>query len=177
MTISLTVILIETTGNISFALPLIITLISAKWMGDYINEGIYDTLISISKVPMLPWNVNRDIQTLKASKIMNTPPACLRLKEKSSYIINMLKTYSYNGFPVVDEVHEVCEPNPALGTVNFYMNAFIDESKQRTSAWIYSTVSADRYIKTWSLRRDTTPLAKRSHHRNVPQRISKIYNH
>lgn len=110
MTISLTVILIETTGNISFALPLIITLISAKWMGDCINEGIYDTLISISKVPMLPWNVNRKIQLLKASKIMNTPPVCLRLKEKSSYIISVLRTYSYNGFPVVDQVHEVCKP-------------------------------------------------------------------
>lgn len=114
MTISLTVILIESTGNISFALPLIITLISAKWMGDCINEGIYDTLIAISKVPMLPWNVNRDIQLLKASKIMNTPPVCLRLKEKSSYIISVLRTYSYNGFPVVDQVHEVCKPYVSL---------------------------------------------------------------
>lgn len=152
MTISLTVILIETTGNISFALPLIITLISAKWMGDYINEGIYDTLISISRVPMLPWNVNRDIQALKASKIMNTPPVCLRLKEKSSYIIDVLKTYSYNGFPIVDQVHEVCESYPSSRMVNFNSKSFIDESQQRAPTWFYSTVSTDRYTETWSLR-------------------------
>lgn len=38
MTISLTVIIMETTGNISFGLPLIVTLIAAKWTGDFFNE-------------------------------------------------------------------------------------------------------------------------------------------
>lgn len=50
MTLSLTAILIEATGNISFALPLIITFTCAKWTGDLFTEGIYDTQIAVSKV-------------------------------------------------------------------------------------------------------------------------------
>lgn len=50
MTLSLTAILIEATGNISFALPLIITFTCAKWTGDLFTEGIYDTQIEVSKV-------------------------------------------------------------------------------------------------------------------------------
>lgn len=50
MTLSLTAILIEATGNISFALPLIITFVCAKWTGDLFTEGIYDTQIAVSNV-------------------------------------------------------------------------------------------------------------------------------
>lgn len=107
MTISLTVILIESTGNISFGLPLIITLISAKWMGDYFNEGIYDTLIKVSNVPMLPWHVTESLKHLSAANIMSKRPMCIRVKERCSFIVDLLKKCSHNGFPVVEQVSEV----------------------------------------------------------------------
>lgn len=50
MTISLTVILVEATNEVTYGLPIIATLIVAKWVGDYFNHGIYDTHIFLKEV-------------------------------------------------------------------------------------------------------------------------------
>ena len=48
ITISLTVILVETTGNVLYILPIIFVITIAKWVGDYFNIGIYDMHIVLS---------------------------------------------------------------------------------------------------------------------------------
>jgi len=55
MTISLTVILIESTNEISYGLPIMITLMVAKWTGDLFNKGLYDIHIELRKIPLLEW--------------------------------------------------------------------------------------------------------------------------
>ncbi|RWS03848.1 H(+)/Cl(-) exchange transporter 7-like protein [Dinothrombium tinctorium] len=102
MTISLTVILIEATGNITFGLPLMITLMISKWVGDYFNEGLYDIHIELASVPFLAWEPPSLSSCIYASEIMSTPVTTFKAVEKVSRIIHVLKHEPHNGFPVVD---------------------------------------------------------------------------
>ncbi|KAL9915534.1 chloride channel protein 7 [Glossina fuscipes fuscipes] len=105
MTISLTVILMETTGmEPSFFFPIILTLISAKWVGDYFNEGIYDIQVAVNHVPMMPWEPLSHYRGLKASDIMSAPAVCVMLQDKANYIYDILTRCKHNGFPVVEDV-------------------------------------------------------------------------
>lgn len=106
MTISLTVIIMETTGDISFALPLIITLIAAKWTGDFFNEGIYDTFIQMTGVPLLGWEPPPLAHNMYASEVMAHPVVTLNCVEKVRRIVDLLRTTTHNGFPVVDSPSE-----------------------------------------------------------------------
>lgn len=55
MTLSLTVILTEATGDISLGLPIMFAVLAAKFTGDMFNEGIFDMHIHLSGIPLLDW--------------------------------------------------------------------------------------------------------------------------
>lgn len=76
---------------------------AAKSIGDIFNEGIYDTQIKCSAVPILPWHTPIKLINMKAKKIMSEEVVCVRMTENVNYIVNILKTTSHNGFPVVDQ--------------------------------------------------------------------------
>ncbi|XP_074605465.1 chloride channel protein 7 [Brevipalpus obovatus] len=113
MTLSLTVIMIETTGNITFGPPLMITLIFAKWIGDYfMPESIYELHIRLASVPFLPWEPPSMSSTVYASEIMSVPVVTLKAVEKVGRIIEILEKETHNGFPVVDMDSSVYESSP-----------------------------------------------------------------
>lgn len=102
MTISLTVILIEATGNLSFGLPIMIVLMLAKWVGDIFNEGIYDIHIMLQGVPILGWEPPPMSSNIHAREVMKYPVTALRCVERVGHIVKVLKEEVCNGFPVVD---------------------------------------------------------------------------
>ena len=54
MVISLTVILLETTKNIQYLLPLTTTLMVSKFVGDFFNISIYEMVSSATPYPPCP---------------------------------------------------------------------------------------------------------------------------
>ncbi|XP_077294342.1 chloride channel protein 7 [Arctopsyche grandis] len=102
MTISLTVIILETTGDISNAFPIIVTVMAAKWTGDFFNEGIYDIHIQLAGVPILPWEPPPLAHNIYASEVMSHPIVTFKTIENVGHIVEVLKLMTYNGFPIVD---------------------------------------------------------------------------
>ncbi|CAB3367294.1 Hypothetical predicted protein [Cloeon dipterum] len=116
MTISLTVILIEATANITFGLPLMITLITAKWIGDLFNEGIYDLHIHLSGVPILGWEPPQLSHNIFASQFMSYPVVKFNCIESVARIVDTLRDTIHSGFPVVTSVHDPRNQQTEAGT-------------------------------------------------------------
>ncbi|TRY96888.1 hypothetical protein DNTS_015424 [Danionella cerebrum] len=106
MTISLTVILIESTNEITYGLPIMITLMVAKWTGDFFNEGIYDIHIHLKGVPLLEWETEVEMDKLTASDLMEPHLTYVYPHTRIQSLVSILRTTVHHAFPVVTENRE-----------------------------------------------------------------------
>jgi chloride channel 7 len=126
MTISLTVILIETTNDTTYGLPLMVTLMVAKWTADLFNQGLSEVAIHVRKVPFLPYEPPLiGSRKLTAQQIVSrksdhhhhhhhhhphhhnaataaTAVITFQCVERISTVYHTLLNTTHNGFPVVD---------------------------------------------------------------------------
>ncbi|XP_069124050.1 H(+)/Cl(-) exchange transporter 7-like isoform X2 [Argopecten irradians] len=116
MTISLTVIITEATGNITLGLPVMIVLMVSKWIGDIFNEGIYDMHVHLQGVPLLGWEPSIMLSNISATELMSHPVTVLRSYESVGRIVDILKSETHNGFPVVEDYDPFTEESPDSGT-------------------------------------------------------------
>ncbi|XP_045575646.1 H(+)/Cl(-) exchange transporter 7 isoform X2 [Salmo salar] len=116
MTLSLTVIMVEATGNVTYGLPIMLVLLTAKIVGDYFVEGLYDIHIKLQSVPFLHLEAPATSHWLTAREVMSAPVTCFNRIEKVGTIVDVLSNTStnHNGFPVVvpvaasDDMGKVC---------------------------------------------------------------------
>lgn len=119
MTLSLTVIMVEATGNVTYGLPIMLVLMTAKIVGDYFIEGLYDIHIKLQSVPFLHWEAPATSHWLTAREVMSSPVTCLNQIEKVGTIVDILSNTStnHNGFPVVMQVVGNDEPAKLCGLI------------------------------------------------------------
>lgn len=101
MTISLCVILMETTNNIQYLLPIMLTLSLSKWVGDMFNISLYDMHVEIKCIPFLEFKPPVGMEQLHAEDLMSSPVVTFNEVESAEAIVAQLKQVSHNGFPVV----------------------------------------------------------------------------
>ncbi|KAI1896085.1 hypothetical protein AGOR_G00091170 [Albula goreensis] len=119
MTLSLTVIMVEATGNVTYGLPIMLVLMTAKIVGDYFVEGLYDIHIKLQSVPFLHWEAPATSHSLTAREVMSSPVTSFNRVEKVGTIVDILSNTAtnHNGFPVVNEFIDRNEPGKICGLI------------------------------------------------------------
>lgn len=115
MSLSLTVILMESTQDITYGLPILFTVTVAKWVGDIFNTGIYHIHITLKKMPHLDWESPLQMNRLVASDVMHTTTLHLFPITRVRSLINVLRVSSSSAFPVVCLDHRTAVTNNMVG--------------------------------------------------------------
>ena len=103
-TVSLCVILVEGTGQVKVLIPVIITVVIARYVGDLIiKEGLYEAAIELNHYPYLGHEERKRYDVFQVGHIMSPRPFCIGPKERAHTIAKILQETSHNGFPVVDK--------------------------------------------------------------------------
>ena len=103
--VSLVVIVFELTGALSHVLPIMISVMVSKWIGDAISkEGIYAVWIAMRQYPWLPPKEYRD-NGQTAAQIMKPVENLVviedNLKDCLKDLAIFLNKYHFHGFPIV----------------------------------------------------------------------------
>eukprot|EP00456_Euglypha_rotunda_P037606 TRINITY_DN28882_c0_g2_i1.p1 TRINITY_DN28882_c0_g2~~TRINITY_DN28882_c0_g2_i1.p1 ORF type:complete len:202 (+),score=24.79 TRINITY_DN28882_c0_g2_i1:226-831(+) len=110
MTLALAVMMIEATGDIQYALPLMVAVMFAKFVGDRFNSGgVYELKIRQAHLPFLEPDPPYEAEFLQAKHVMNRDIRCLPMVCKVDDILRALNQTQCNGFPIVGESTSVSE--------------------------------------------------------------------
>ena len=107
MTISLTVMILEATGDMQYVLPLMITVMAARLVGNVFTEGIYDIHIKARNLCFLEEDDALghivEMHDMTVSDIMTARPICLLPVVRVGEVFDMLSRAKHHCFPVVDD--------------------------------------------------------------------------
>ncbi|KAI5124285.1 hypothetical protein M0805_005132 [Coniferiporia weirii] len=110
MTISLVVILFELTGALSHVLPIMISVMVSKWVGDaFGKEGIYSRWIALRRYPWLPYVEYRDSGETAANVMVPFERLVTINAHKSTLreLACVVEEHRYHGYPAVGPDREL----------------------------------------------------------------------
>jgi chloride channel 7 len=105
MTVSLCVILLELTANLSLLPSMMAVLLIAKATGDLVNASAYDTHIALKRLPLLHASPERSQRRLTAAQLVAHQcgrPAAVGRHLRARDALALLSSCTHNGFPVLD---------------------------------------------------------------------------
>ena len=113
LTMSLAVIMMEMTNDIQLLLLIMVTVISAKLIGDYLTHPLYHALMELKCIPFLDAEPHvhadghaLDMELYQASHVMSTPVISLTTVVDARDAARMLLSTSHGGFPILNKIDD-----------------------------------------------------------------------
>lgn len=101
-TVSLCVIMLEGTGNVSLLIPIIVVVCSARFSGNLIGDGLYELTMKLQNVPFLDKHVARGLDDATVKDLCEKTVVSLPRRPTARLVTNILKRSNHGAYPVVD---------------------------------------------------------------------------
>jgi chloride channel 3/4/5 len=151
MTVSIVVIMFELTGALTYVLPIMITVMLAKWIGDaFSKRGIYESWIHFNEYPYLDNKDDTAVPDVPVSNLMTRAEEMTYLDAMQTHTIAsltaLLNSTSFRGFPVISSAmalspidadptdSQLAPTNTLLGYISRTELSFALESALKSSA-------------------------------------------
>jgi len=113
MTVTIVVVMFELTGALTYVLPIMISVMISKWIGDAFNKrGIYESWIHFSGYPFLDNRDDAPLPDVAVADLMTRVEdlVCIPAGDGSAHTLasldRLLQTHPYRGFPVVSNTRD-----------------------------------------------------------------------
>ncbi|XP_028393845.1 chloride channel protein 2-like isoform X2 [Dendronephthya gigantea] len=101
-TISVSVIVFELTGQIAHILPVMVAVLIANGIAQWLQPSIYDSIIQIKKLPYLPEITNSRLYKVTVANIMKTDLQFITRRSTYRDLKELLEKSKLTSFPLVD---------------------------------------------------------------------------
>eukprot|EP01062_Namystynia_karyoxenos_P034828 TRINITY_DN25497_c0_g2_i1.p1 TRINITY_DN25497_c0_g2~~TRINITY_DN25497_c0_g2_i1.p1 ORF type:complete len:948 (+),score=286.76 TRINITY_DN25497_c0_g2_i1:76-2844(+) len=105
LTVSITVIMLEISGELHFLLPIMMAVMISKYVANLFTTSLYHTMLHLKNVPLLPLEPKQHLIDLERQTAMdavaNTDVVTIQEREKVRTCVTLLRTTTHHLFPVL----------------------------------------------------------------------------
>ncbi|CAM6044367.1 unnamed protein product, partial [Sphagnum compactum] len=114
MTVSLCIILLELTNNLSLLPLIMLVLLISKTVGDAFNDALYQLHVRIKDIPFLEAHPLPFMRHLTAHDAITGPLVWFSVIERVGTILEVLHSTKHNAFPVIDDNFDGQDEHPVF---------------------------------------------------------------
>eukprot|EP01006_Ploeotia_vitrea_P028926 TRINITY_DN61566_c0_g1_i1.p1 TRINITY_DN61566_c0_g1~~TRINITY_DN61566_c0_g1_i1.p1 ORF type:complete len:833 (+),score=97.13 TRINITY_DN61566_c0_g1_i1:245-2500(+) len=104
LTVSLTVIMLEISNSLQHIIPMMFSIMIAKWVADFCTHSLYHALLEVKCVPFLDYDsVVPKMECFTVESIMSPELVSLPARPTVGQVLQLLNNHRHGAFPVLSK--------------------------------------------------------------------------